>query len=244
MLERSEIFASTTKGGPLLSDWSRTGNANAQCWKRLSPDSLRLFGSDKSVHTPEGSTFSLALPFGSAAKTKEPDLKGRTVFPCWMEACADYMKSNISLCPAAHSGSAGWNLTLQRGAAGWTGAMQKGVEHSLPSHSPPYWRPPKINSAPFPRRGSGLLQHLRAINLKEKVQQVFQFPSPGVGMLAFINAKWLMCKLYTSAQGYHFRWLCPCSLRELSFYLCQEGSDCKREASAPTTEGSLPLSLS
>lgn len=143
------------------------------------------------------------------------------------------------------------HLALQAGTRRYSEGLQvgleqckKGVEHSLPSHSPPHWRPPKINSAPFPRRGPGLLQHLRAINLKEKVQQVFQFPSPRVGMLAFINPKWLMWKLYTSAQGYHFRWLFPCSLRELSFYLCQEGSDCKREALAPTTEGSLPLSLS
>lgn len=61
-----------------------------------------------------------------SCKTKEASLRGRTVFPCWTEAHADHMKSNISFCPAAHSGSVGWNLMLQREAARWKGAMQNG----------------------------------------------------------------------------------------------------------------------
>lgn len=38
------------------------------------------------------------------------------------------------------------------------------------------------------------------------MQHVFQFPSPSVSMLAFVNTKWLTHKMYTSAWGYHFRY--------------------------------------
>lgn len=61
-----------------LSD-CRTQNVNAPGLKRAFTRTPRggvsLAVMDKRIYTPEGSAFSLALPFGSAAKTKESSLK-------------------------------------------------------------------------------------------------------------------------------------------------------------------------
>lgn len=90
-----------------------------------------LFELLTSIHTPQRSTFSPAPPFGSAAKTEEPNPKGRTAFPCGTEAHAHPMKNNASFCPAAPSGSAGWNLMPEPEAARWMERCRRAWSPSL-----------------------------------------------------------------------------------------------------------------
>ena len=109
------------------------------------------------------------------------------MLPCWTEARADHMKSSTCLYLAAHSNSAGWDLTLGRAARRAAGE-RKGVEPSVSTRPLAGWRAPGIRSALFPRRGLGLLQHLADINLRGEEQQVFPFPCPRPGLLAFLQA--------------------------------------------------------
>lgn len=162
-----------------------SGGGGGRGWGGIS-----LALTDKGIHMPSH------RPCHLATATTEAGLKGCPGLPCWPEACADPMKGSVSSCPATHSGSAGWNLTLR-----WREAAGKGVEPSL---SPPWaltlaqaaCRAAKVNSAPFPRRGLGLLRHLTVAHLREE-QQVFQFSlSQRPSLFAFINSKWLTWKLH------------------------------------------------
>lgn len=136
-----------------------------------------------------------------------------------------------------------WLCRLEPDAR-WREVAGKGVEPSSSAHHRAGWRAPKVNSAPFPRRGLGLSQHLKAIHLRREEQPVFQFSlSQRPGLFAFINAKWLTWKLFA---GLSLEMTFPLLLEGAGFWSVwgRERADWKRRASATPAEGGLPLRAS